>query len=101
RTIRQTTTNRRPTSNKLRPPPKTCLAAPCTTIAPKTPRMGEAMTEPDLAARVRALHQPSLHRVPVPSIIGDQPACQECGKAWPCPTYQLTESKSDEQTRHI
>ena len=50
----------------------------------------------DLVSRVRALHQPSLHRVPVPSIIGDRPACQECFKAWPCETYQLTEKKNYE-----
>ena len=49
------------------------------------------MAEHDLAARVRALHQPSLHRVQVPGIIMDAPACTECSKAWPCPTYQLTE----------
>ena len=52
------------------------------------------MAEPDLAARVRALHQPSLHRVPVPGIIPDAPACQECFRAWPCETYKLTEKKN-------
>jgi len=52
----------------------------------------------DLASRVQALHQPGLHRVPVPSIIGDQPACQECFKAWPCETYNLTKGTTHDST---
>lgn len=41
--------------------------------------------------RIAKLHQPSLNRVPVPGIFQDAPACRECGKAWPCTTYEITQ----------
>lgn len=47
-----------------------------------------------LADRVMNLHHPSLNRVTVPGIILDKPACNECGHAWPCPTYELAQGET-------
>lgn len=46
-----------------------------------------------LADQVMRLHQPSLDRVQVPGILLDKPACQECGRAHPCPTYELAQGE--------
>lgn len=43
----------------------------------------------DLVNAILRMHKPSLHRVPIPGIIQDAPACTECRKAHPCPTYKL------------
>jgi hypothetical protein len=48
-----------------------------------------------LQDQIRDLHQPSLHRVEVPGIITDAPACTECGKAHPCPTYLLAQGDQE------
>lgn len=40
----------------------------------------------DLINSLKKMHRPSTHRIPVPGIVMDAPACTECGKAWPCPT---------------
>lgn len=46
-------------------------------------------------AKLIRLHQPGLNRVEIPSIIGDAPACTECGKAWPCPTVDILQSYNE------
>ena len=46
-------------------------------------------------SQIIALHRPGLNRVEIPSIIGDAPACTECGKAWPCPTIDIVQSYNE------
>lgn len=41
------------------------------------------------------LHQPTAHRVEIPGIFQDAPACSECSKAWPCPTVDVLQSSSE------
>lgn len=39
-----------------------------------------------LIESLERMHRPGTHRIEVPGIVHDAPACTECRKAWPCPT---------------